>query len=744
MPEEVRRLIEAAAEDRLSVEQFDELERRLAADAAVARWYIDYMQLHADLHLMAHQRHSLSQCKELLGTLPGAPGVASQPADNSVSPVQIQVARDSRRPGGFLDRPPASFRWRRHPVRFAVLATALMLLVCCGLYYFIRPAWMMKPEIAVQPGQTAGPLVARLRQAVNTHWGGDRADAPEPGASLHQGRTLKLTAGLAEIGFDSGARVIIEGPCEFTVGGKNAGHLRVGKLCGHVPKEANGFLIETPFATVTDRGTEFGLEVGDETVRVAVYEGALEVAASLPTGTRRGERITAGGVAIADGSGALKVSATGAEALKFVRDIRDVDLPIHRIAVTGPEGGLVGEVPFQSHNQKVVANDNGIFVTHAEGILQRSTDGGRTFSTVFNANIKGLDPPTLETDEDGNLYLIYPEKRQTRFQKFTAVDGYTAPIISKAYAEASSGSCFVSVYDRVRGRFYHATQWGHLLTIDKAGRLLRSQRVFTAGSTGSVPFYPYLFVDESGVIHCATTTVDRADSIPYESIRYLMSTDGGQTWCRMGGQPVATPTTCDPDGPSTMINLPEEVQYNTWLANMHAKNGKVHFMYLARNPAGAGRPGRAPKIEVRQHYMRFDSRTGKREIDSWSDWNNAWRGNELRIHSVCGFFVSDPADPGGPLFAVGALDAPGRRDDPRKLAALVSYDNGTTWRDYAVSDDIGKVWAEGGYRCVTQQGRVIGTFASAKPQWATTLFFQFDAKPTSDLRPVSSSVSGNR
>ena len=47
--------------------------------------------------------------------------------------------------------------------------------------------------------------------------------------------------------------------------------------------------------------------------------------------------------------------------------------------VTGPEGGLVGEVPFQSHNQKVVANDNGIFVTHAEGILQRSTDGGRAW-----------------------------------------------------------------------------------------------------------------------------------------------------------------------------------------------------------------------------------------------------------------------------------------------------------------------------------------------------------------------------
>jgi len=417
---------------------------------------------------------------------------------------------------------------------------------------------------------------------------------------------------------------------------------------------------------------------------------------------------------------------------------------VRKIELTGRKGGVQGGIPFQSHNQKVVQNDNGIFITHGRreaptGFqLQRSTDGGKTFKTVYAEQIP-VNAPTLDTDADSNLYLLFPDsaKRKTRFLKFAASNGYTAPVISKAYGQASSFGKFASAYDAPRERLYHGTQSGHLLTMDESGKLLRSQRVFTSSSTGSGPGYPHLFVDEFGVIHYAMTAHDGddpklpndgKDDIPYETIRYLKSVDGGKSWRAMDGKPVRTPTTCAPGGPSTMINLPDEIVYKTWLGCMCAKNGKVHFTYLTLNPKSPEKAGNPPKIKERHHYMRFDATTGVREIDSWSDWKK-WGGKSLHIHTVGGLLVSYPSDPMGPLFAVGGQGRDGMNKGARKLAVLVSYDNGSTWADYAVSGDLGLVWAESGSRAVTRDGKVIGTLATAKPQWATTQFFQFDARP---------------
>jgi len=190
----------------------------------------------------------------------------------------------------------------------------------------------------------------------------------------------------------------------------------------------------------------------------------------------------------------------------------------------------------------------------------------------------------------------------------------------------------------------------------------------------------------------------------------------------MNGKPVKTPVPASFDGPATLINLREEVPYKTWLANMHAKAGKVHFMYRASNPGEGGPYGDVPKIRDRQHYMRFDARTGKREIDSWSMWKQRWGGEKLVIDTTCGFFASDIDRASGPLFAVGGTKG-------ERLAALVSYNNGQTWRDYAVSRGLGKVWAEGGSRDLSPNGYVFGTLATDQPKWATTQFFYFNGRP---------------
>jgi len=381
------------------------------------------------------------------------------------------------------------------------------------------------------------------------------------------------------------------------------------------------------------------------------------------------------------------------------------------------------KVPFQSHNQKVVRNAHGIFATRGDRDnphfwLNRSTDGGRTFTTVYEENY-GVSPPTLETDEADNLYLIFPtnDSTRTRFMKF-APGNYSSPVADKTTTASSSGGKFASCYDRSRGLLYHATQRGYFLVFDKSGNLTKSKSVWTSGGTAG-PSYPHLFVDEGGTIHYAMTTAD-SDSMPYQTIRYVKSTDGGNNWKAMNGTGLSIPTSCASNGPSTMINLADEVDLNTWLGHMHVKNGKVHFQYNTR--------GVSP---LRQHYMRFNAATGVREIDSYTDWGNQWGNPPIQSEEGDGLFASDPDDPDGPLFAVGRYAESAYR---KRLVGLVSHDNGSTWQNCAITPasgagDIsdGKLENIGGCRALTPDGKVIGTLAADRPQWATCYFYQFQA-----------------
>ena len=66
---------------------------------------------------------------------------------------------------------------------------------------------------------------------------------------------------------------------------------------------------------------------------------------------------------------------------------------------------------FSSTTQKAVQNENGIFVTFADGsdpsgaqwFLKHSTDGGKTFQSLYSQiNPTATGVPTLETDANNN------------------------------------------------------------------------------------------------------------------------------------------------------------------------------------------------------------------------------------------------------------------------------------------------------------------------------------------------------
>ena len=117
--------------------------------------------------------------------------------------------------------------------------------------------------------------VGRITGMVDCKWNG--------GSHVSLGQKCQLASGLMEITYDTGAKVILQGPVTYEAE-SNGGYLSVGKLTGKLEKKAgmvsiaNPFVIRTPTAIVTDLGTEFGIEVTkDQQDRLHVFQGKVVV-----------------------------------------------------------------------------------------------------------------------------------------------------------------------------------------------------------------------------------------------------------------------------------------------------------------------------------------------------------------------------------------------------------------------------------------------------------------------------------
>src|SRR5437870_3515837 len=99
-------------------------------------------------------------------------------------------------------------------------------------------------------------------------------------ARLHTDLHLEIRArrlserGLAEVRFQCGARVVLQGPAKLALLSGKGARLVHGKLTARVPAAAAGFEILAPQGKVIDLGTEFGVAVSQEgNAEVYVFEG---------------------------------------------------------------------------------------------------------------------------------------------------------------------------------------------------------------------------------------------------------------------------------------------------------------------------------------------------------------------------------------------------------------------------------------------------------------------------------------
>jgi hypothetical protein len=330
VPPEVRALIDEMLNGTISPDGVRRLEAALDENRAAQQFFREYCQLHINLDAETRAQRVVNEfkdrgdCNTPIGQSAGSPRSASSPsvvdtgslaagelagemlpdAPHSPSALSFISGLFSKDGGDFLSRP-------------AVIATAVAgglvaLLVAIAIFQkniaqvndnpaplvaqdppqlpsSIDPARVVEgnvdPSVAHQNTPTDNQqsvFVAKITDSHNAQWAPANSQWAEPsGDSADRllvaiGQRIELSRGLAEITFDVGAKVLIEGPAALTIDSATQATLAFGQLTAQVPEQAIGFTIETPMVNVVDLGTEFGVRVSPQGMTdVAVFSGKV-------------------------------------------------------------------------------------------------------------------------------------------------------------------------------------------------------------------------------------------------------------------------------------------------------------------------------------------------------------------------------------------------------------------------------------------------------------------------------------
>ncbi len=169
----------------------------------------------------------------------------------------------------------------------AIVSTAALILVL--VYVSLNP----------QKNQ----LVATVSDSIGAKWSQDAAI--ETGQRLYSfPASYCLQKGYAKLLMDDGAEVILEGPVQFSLMDAGKVFLQNGQIYASVPKNAIGFTVDTPAASVVDIGTEFGVNVtaAGET-EVHLFRGKASLVSGVPGKTLESRMLAQGEAQKVDTSG---------------------------------------------------------------------------------------------------------------------------------------------------------------------------------------------------------------------------------------------------------------------------------------------------------------------------------------------------------------------------------------------------------------------------------------------------------
>jgi hypothetical protein len=309
---ELHDLLLAMEEGSLSPEGVARIDELVQGDAELLRCYLEHVRLVADLHFGLGD----DRVKTALSRVFTLDGQQQRPTARNRQPA-IRPERDFV-PLPTIVIPNASGLSPTISSFNGLLLSYLIAGIVVGIGLFA--GWVCRmPDYKELAGNSSRPsektereaqpvedmvFVGQITNMVDCRWADPRTEA-FPRARVPLGRKYALASGLMEIAYDTGAKVILEGPCTYKVDVKSGGFLSVGRLTARVETKGEGergkaeqkqtgappstfplppsplFSVRTPTAVVTDLGTEFGVEVDRSGAsRTHVFRGKVEVRAA--------------------------------------------------------------------------------------------------------------------------------------------------------------------------------------------------------------------------------------------------------------------------------------------------------------------------------------------------------------------------------------------------------------------------------------------------------------------------------
>jgi hypothetical protein len=281
---ELEDLLQALCEESLDEAGEVRLSAILAAHEEARQAYFEHLDLHAGLawEFAGWGRAAELEAADiwLQGTKPGGTVRPGTPGSRL----------------GFLGGLANSRSWKLRASRRWVVAAAGTALAASVLLLVFAPNWrairkgangpspiaVKTPESAGEPPNVVARVsdhrgVARVGRLSNVRWTGPESLLAADDR-LAAGQDIKLDAGRAEINFDVGAQMVVEGPAHVRILGPLQAQAYLGKIAAHVDENAHGFSIVTPQGKVVDLGTKFGLGI-DRSGReeIAVFEGKVDI-----------------------------------------------------------------------------------------------------------------------------------------------------------------------------------------------------------------------------------------------------------------------------------------------------------------------------------------------------------------------------------------------------------------------------------------------------------------------------------
>jgi hypothetical protein len=258
----------------------------LLADEESRKFYAAYCQLHAELFFKIRERQVMHAARAAVRVPRTVP-----PAITVLSTAPYGVS------GYFSD-------WS---VAYLIATVIFGIATLIGsVIYVSHPVQVAQRSVSIP---SLPSTVGQITAMVDCKWNGMAVGSRD----VVIGRKYELVSGLMEITYDTGAKVLLQGPVTYEVESQNGGYLSVGKLTARVEKRAEDggrkadvsnpqslipnpsplFIVRTPTATVNDLGTEFGVEVDRHGNTAShVFRGSVEVkSAATPDATSGATRI---------------------------------------------------------------------------------------------------------------------------------------------------------------------------------------------------------------------------------------------------------------------------------------------------------------------------------------------------------------------------------------------------------------------------------------------------------------------